>query len=121
LELKKAANWETLVEQFTREQGTLELEALLKQMVTIDFSSPTPLSAALKTLKAQGSGLLDEGAPVYVDPEGLKTAKATMETPITVPRVTCTLGDAFRYVLEPIGLDYSVKDGLIWITAKPRE
>lgn len=41
-----------------------------------------------------------------------------METLVTVPIFSGTQKEVLQKVLDPLGLSYSVRDGLIWITAK---
>lgn len=69
-------------------------------------------------MKKTSEGSFDSGTSIYVDPEGLKKAKASMETLVTVPIFSGTQKEVLQKVLDPLGLSYSVRDGLIWITAK---
>jgi hypothetical protein len=116
--LAEGATSLAVADEFARAEATLELQALLEKTVVLDLPDSSTLEAALKRLKEASTGLFDAGSPIYVDPKGIERAKVTMQTPVTVPKTACTLREAFRLVLEPIGLTYSVKDGLVWITAK---
>ena len=105
-------------EQFVRLQKNADLESVLKKSVTFSYPRPTPLSEVFTFFEAIGVEAVVEGKSMYVDPEGLKKVNVTMDTKITLLLTTCTIGDALKRVLEPLGLTYSVKNGLIWITAR---
>ena len=67
-----------------------------------------------------------QGLPVLVDPDGLREAGQTLESPVKVPPkdpVTgnpLSIGRQLRIVLEPLGLAVDVKDGAIVITSRGR-
>jgi hypothetical protein len=112
------AKIQDLLNRFGTEQMTLAVQETLDRRITIQLPNPSSLSEVLKSLKKTSEGPFDSGAPIYVDPEGLKKAKASVETLVTVPIFSGTLKEALQKVLDPLGLSYSIRDGLIWITSK---
>ena len=63
---------------------------------------------------------------ILVDPDGLREAGQTLESPVRRRRRTpppgsrCRLGRQLRIILEPLGLAAEVKDGAIVITSRGR-
>lgn len=80
----------------------------------------------VKRISGPWSGF-PRGVPVLVDPDGLREAGQTLDSPIRVPPPDpgsaveyLTFGQRLRIVLEPLGLAAVVKDGAIVITALGR-
>lgn len=103
------------LDAFIQEQRS---DQLLRTPVTLDYPDPISLSEILKALKGASTNVLFPGNPIYVDPDGLKKAGVTLETRVKLPHFSGTQEEALHRVLDPLGLSFSVKDGLVWITAK---
>jgi RNA polymerase sigma factor (sigma-70 family) len=91
----------------------------LEARVTMVFPNETPLEDVLKYIKSntQNQELdLPAGVPIYVDPVGLKTAQATLTTPVALDMNGIPLRTTLRLILEQIGLDYRVRDALVYIS-----
>ncbi len=56
------------------------------------------------------------GIPIYVDPIGLQEAEKTLISPVTLVTRGKPLRDGLRTALQPLGLTFVVKDGLLTIT-----
>jgi hypothetical protein len=80
------------------------------------------LEDALETVKTATKGeALPNGLPIYVDPVGLQEAERTMISEVTLVTAGKPLKDALRAALEPLGLTYVAKDGLVTITSLESE
>ena len=75
----------------------------------------------LKYIKSATQGPNDNGIPIYVDPVGLNEAEKTMTSPVTLDLEGVPLKTTLRLLLKQLGLIYSVKDGLLMITAESSE
>ena len=90
----------------------------LEQHVNMDFHEQTPLEDVLRYIRSATQGPGDDGIPIFVDPEGLKAAGATMTSPVTIDAEGVPLKVSLRALLKPLGLTYRVKGGLLRIEAK---
>jgi RNA polymerase sigma factor (sigma-70 family) len=91
-------------------------EALGKPL-SMPFSNPTPLEDVIKYIKASTSSpYLPDGLPIYVDPQGLATAEAKMQSPVTLNLDGVRLKTTLRLMLKQLHLGYYVKEGLLIIT-----
>ena len=72
----------------------------------------------LKYVKAMTQGPNDNGLPIYVDPVGLNEAGKTMASPVTLDLEGVPLKTTLRLLLKQLGLTYTVKAGLLTITAE---
>jgi len=96
---------------------TKAILAKLEQPVTMSFANETPLEEVLKYVKAMTQGANDNGLPIYVDPVGLNEAGKTMASPVTLDLEGVPLKTTLRLLLKQLGLTYTVKAGLLTITA----
>src|SRR5215218_8713095 len=87
----------------------------------MSFANETPLEDVLKYIKSATTGANDNGIPIYVDPVGLQEAEKTMTSPVTLDLEGVPLKTTLRLMLKQLGLTYSVKDGLLTITAENSE
>jgi len=92
--------------------------AKLDDPISLPFESPTPLEDIIKYIKQATAGPQDSGIPMYVDPVGLKDAKATMKSTININLEGVPLRTSMRLMLSQLGLSYVVKDGLLIISRK---
>jgi hypothetical protein len=87
----------------------------------MSFANDTPLEDVLKYIKSATQGPNDNGIPIYVDPVGLQEAEKTMTSPITLDLEGVPLKTTLRLLLKQIGMTYTVKDGMLTITAESSE
>ena len=76
------------------------------------------LEEVLKAIKKQTQGPDDTGVPIYVEPEGLKEAGATIDSPITVDSRAVPLRTALDLALRPLKLAATIHDGLLVVTSR---
>ncbi len=88
----------------------------LDQPVSMSFANETPLTDVLTYIKSATAGPKDTGIPIYVDPVGLQEVKITMTSPVAVDIEGAPLKTTLRLLLRPLGLSYTVKDGLLTIS-----
>jgi len=90
----------------------------LEEEVDLAFEN-TSLKDALKQVhQALNKGLDDKKIPIFVDPMGIQEAGTSLETPISFVAIGEPLKDSLRRMLNSIGLNYVVKDGLLLITSQ---
>ncbi len=104
--------------QDAKDPKSKAVHAMLEQKITMQFPPGTPLDDVLRYIKAASAGPTDGGIPIFVDPEGLKKAGATMESKVSIVAKDVALKTSLRQLLEPLGLTYVVEDGLLKITAR---
>jgi hypothetical protein len=97
---------------------TKAILAKLEQPVTMSFANETPLEEVLKYVKVATQGPNDNGLPIYVDPIGLNEAGRTMVSPVSLDLEGVPLKTTLRLLLKQLGLTYTVKSGLLTITAE---
>ncbi|SIO28651.1 hypothetical protein SAMN05444166_3506 [Singulisphaera sp. GP187] len=90
----------------------------LDDPISMSFGNETPLEDVLKYIKRATTGTNDNGIPIYVDPMGLQKAEKSMTSPVTLDLEGVPLKTTLRLILKQVGLTYTVKDGLLTITAK---
>ncbi len=61
---------------------------------------------------------LPQGIPIYVNPEGLQFAGQTLQSPVPTAEDVEPAGMGLKRVLDELGLDYWVNQGLLAIDAK---
>jgi hypothetical protein len=109
-----------------RADGALRL--VMGANPTLDWPEGTSLAEAVEWIadSAPAHRYFPRGLPVLVDPDGLREAGQTLESPVKVPQKDTATGDPLslgrqlRIVLEPLGLAAEVKDGAIVITSRGR-
>ena len=95
---------------------------------TLDWPEGTSLAGAIQWIvdSAPAHHYFPQGLPILVDPDGLREAGQTLESPVKVPPKDpatgnpLSIGRQLRIVLEPLGLAAEVKDGAIVITSRGR-
>lgn len=94
------------------------LEAL-DQPVVMPFPDATPFEEVIKYIRLQTTGRdLPEGIPIYIDPEGLLRAGATMESKVKLKTEDLALKRSLGLLLKSLGLAFRVGDGLLTITSE---
>jgi hypothetical protein len=94
------------------------LQEILRRSVDLDFPQPPTFEEALKKLKGATLGPLDDGAPIYVNPEGLQKAGITMDRKVEIRELKGTLSEALSTILDPLKMTFKAENGLIKIDAK---
>jgi hypothetical protein len=90
----------------------------LEQTVPVSFPSETPLEDFLKYV--QDHAPLSDGSrlPIYINPVGLNEAEKTMTSPIAIDLKGVPLKTTLGLALQQLGLVYSVREGVLLITAE---
>jgi hypothetical protein len=78
----------------------------------------TRLDELLKAIKAATQAPGDNGMPIYVEPEGLKDAGATIDSPVTFDGTKVPLKVALDAALRPLRLGATIQDGLLVVTSR---
>ena len=89
--------------------------AKLEEPVSMSFANATPLEDVLKYIKAATSDPDYAGIQIYVDPVALKEAEKTMTSRVTLDVEGVPLKTTLRLMLNQLGLDYVVEDGMLKI------
>jgi hypothetical protein len=102
-----------------RDPKTTAILQALDKPLSMPFGNETPLEDVIKYIRtATQSPQLPDGIPIYVDPVGLQEAEKTMSSPITLNLEGVTLKKSLKLMLKQLTLAYTVKDGLMTITAE---
>jgi hypothetical protein len=106
------------------EERNRAIQAKLNERVSMNFPNATPLEDVLKYIgqctQDEKAGL-PNGIPIYVDPNGLKQAGATMASTVSLNLEGIPLRTTLRLMLGQLGLIYKVEDGLLYITDDPEK
>jgi hypothetical protein len=94
------------------------IEQKLEKPVKMDFASETPLEDVIRYIKDQTKEPGGKVIPIYVDPVGLQEAEKTLTSPITLELEDVPLRTTFRLLLAQLGLDYRVRDGMLYINSQ---
>ncbi len=81
------------------------------------FEAETPLEDVLKYIKQATTDRVYVGIPIYVDPEGLKEANASLSSVVAIELEGVPLKTTLRLLLKQIGLAYCVRDGILIISS----
>jgi hypothetical protein len=109
------------VQLINREPQTKAILVQLERRVDLKVDK-APLEDVLKAVRsATKTPNLPNGIPIYVDPVGLQEAEKTMLSPVTIVNGVVPLEEALRTALQPLGLVYTVKDGLLTVTSAEAE
>jgi hypothetical protein len=87
--------------------------AALKKPVSVNLTN-APLVEFIEMVQKQGN------TNVVIDNEGLNEVGKGINTPISISADRITLADALNRVLEPLGLDYVIKDEVLVISSRSR-
>lgn len=96
----------------------------------LEWPEGTTLAEAVRRISDRNpaSFYFPRGLPILVDPDGLREAGQTLESPLKAPPKDAataegrplSLARQLQIVLEPLGLAAEVKDGAIVITSRAR-
>ncbi len=100
------------------DQKTKRILDALEEPIAMSFANETPLDDLLKYIKAATTTPTYAGIPIYVDPNGLREAKATVNSTIQIDREGVPLRLTLNELLKPLGLSYVVKDGFLMIDSR---
>jgi len=92
---------------------TDDIEAALDRRVRAEFSE-TPLSQCLAFLAVQS------GIRIHIDNGGLANAMVDRETPITSTMQGVRLGLLLDLLLEPLNLDYAIRENVLFVSSRER-
>jgi formylglycine-generating enzyme required for sulfatase activity/serine/threonine protein kinase len=92
------------------------IQAKLSQPIPMKYVRETPLEDVLKDIRKATAGLDGVVIPIYVDPVGLQKAQKAMTSPIRLDLEGVPLEATLRLTLKQVGMDYCVKDGLLYIS-----
>jgi hypothetical protein len=85
--------------------------------VYLGFEDGAPLEEVLRLIKIRTrTAGLPNGIPIYVDPAGLTEAGVTLTAPVKAIPPDAPLELSLRRILTPLGLGYSIEEGLLSIT-----
>jgi hypothetical protein len=97
-----------------RERKTIDnIEAALEQPSFADFSE-TPLAAALQFMSTQ------HNIRIHIDESGLANAMVDRDSPITLKLVGVRLSLIFDLLFEPLNLDYTIRDNILFVSSRER-
>jgi hypothetical protein len=94
------------------------IETKLDEKVNMDFTD-APLEDVFKSIRSATQGPADAGIPIYVDPDDLKAAGASVSSKVSIVTKDMPLKTSLRLLLQPLGLTYRVHEGLLKIVADP--
>jgi serine/threonine protein kinase len=95
-----------------------EIAAEFDEPIAMRFPDDTPLKNVLKYLKTAMRGRKGMGIQVYVDPKGLAKVGKTLASPVTMDVEGAPLRPTLRLLLKQLGLVFSLKKGMLYITAE---
>jgi hypothetical protein len=76
------------------------------------------LEDMLKSIRKETQSDGSHGVPIYVDPDGLKEAGATVDYPVTIDARKVPLKSALEWALRPLKLAATTRDGLLIISSR---
>jgi RNA polymerase sigma factor (sigma-70 family) len=76
------------------------------------------LDELLKAIRAATQAPGDNGVPIYVEPEGLKEAGATIDSPVTFDGTKVPLKVALDTALRPLRLGATIQGGLLVVRSR---
>jgi RNA polymerase sigma factor (sigma-70 family) len=108
----------TLNQNPADEKRNEAIRAILERPLVMNFPSDTPLGDVMKYIQ---DGTQDDkagfsrGLPIYLSPEGLDSADATMDSTVKIVLDGVPLRTTLRLVLRQLGLDYRIDGGIVMI------
>jgi hypothetical protein len=91
----------------------------LEDKIAMQFPNETLLEEVLKYIRAASRGPNDAGIPCAFDEEGMKRAGQPRTSLVTIDIKDEPLKTSLRKLLEPLGLTYEVRRGVLTITSEP--
>jgi RNA polymerase sigma factor (sigma-70 family) len=94
----------------------------LDKVVSMPFREETPLDDIIKYVRQATSVGSYPGIPIYVDPQGLEQASASLTSTIrNIELEGIPLRRTLQLILKQLDLAYFVEDGILCITSADRE
>jgi hypothetical protein len=109
---------ETLDDRGSVDAANERVLKALDQVIPMRFPHETPLEDVLKYVQATALGPDGRGVPIYLDPVGLNEAQKTKTSPVQIELEGVPLSTSLNLALQPLGMTYYVKDGLLEITSE---
>ena len=101
-----------------KQDRSQKIAAELGKPIDMHFPNETPLEVVLKYIRnSTTSPTFPEGIPVYLDPVGLRLARKTSTSLVTMDLKQVPLRTSLKLLLEQLGLSYQIRDGLLKITS----
>ncbi len=100
------------------EVKTQQIFQALEEPVAMFFANETPLIDVLKYIKQATTTPTFPGIPIYVDPDGLKTAGRSINSTIQLEKEGLPLKATLPLILKPLGLSFIVRDGFLLIDSR---
>jgi hypothetical protein len=124
---RRTAWLEAALAQYKRRaQG--DVERIMGHYFVLAWPDGITLSEAIEPIRqatSRGTSF-PKGVPIYVDADGLREARRSLNSPVKAPPLHnpngphFTLRQQLRMTLEPLGLAAEAKDGAIVITSRNR-
>jgi len=96
------------------------IEAALEKVVAMRFPQETSLKDVLKYIRERTKDDKGRTIPIYIDPraenEAEKTALGVIDRPVSIDIDELPLRTTLRLVLKQAGLEYRIRDGLLFIS-----
>jgi hypothetical protein len=111
-----------------KERAGGDLRLVMRSNPPLEWPGGTPLGKAIKRIvdSPPARYRFPQGLPILVDPDGLREAGQTLDSPVQAPPKDAAIGEPLplrqqlRIILEPLGLAAEIKDGAIVITSRGR-
>jgi hypothetical protein len=113
---QQAGFW-SFIRPVGRDAKSERILAELEEPVSMSFANEAPLEDVLKYIKAATTRPDYAGIQIYVDPVALNAAEKTMTSRVTIDLEGAPLKTTLRLVVNQLGLDYVVEDGMLKIGA----
>ena len=98
---------------------TRQITAQLRKPVRLSLIEGRKLrfDEFLREVRILSADADQKSIPIYVDPIGLQDVNHTLATFVEVERDQVPIAEHLRRALGPLGMDYSVRDGLLTVTS----
>lgn len=103
------------VESESAARSNARIQAALEQEIPMHFASETPLEDVLAHIVAEVHSPDGRKLQVYIDPIGLAECEKTATSPVSLDMDGVPLRTTLRLMLEQLGLEYHVQDGVLRI------
>lgn len=90
----------------------------LERPIALEFPEPTPIRDVLESIRRATEEPGRQGIPIYLDPIGLQEAEKSPDSTVTIDVRDVPLKTALHAALRPIGMDFVVQDGLLFVTSE---
>jgi hypothetical protein len=91
--------------------------AMLDQPIPMSFAIAPTLDDVLIYIKQATTNPSSDGIPIFVDQTGLQAAKRSLASTVSIDLEGVPLKTTLKLMLKQLGLAYTVRDGLLVISA----